>query len=90
MILVSRKASRSFILLFKFSIYALNKTPQILALLMFPMGIFRMKSRILKDFPKFPLIILFENAHHKLIGSFHELNSVSAFITIYFPDLCCH
>ena len=31
---------RLFILLFKFSIYALNETPRILALLMFPMGIF--------------------------------------------------
>ena len=32
-----------FILLFKFSIFALNEAPRILVLLVFPMGIFRMK-----------------------------------------------
>ena len=43
--------------------YALNETSRILALLIFPMEIFRMRWGILKKFLKFPLIIFFENAN---------------------------
>ena len=66
--------------------YALNETSRILALLIFPMEIFRMRWGILNffflEFLKFPLIILFENEHYKLIRSIKKLNSVFALITI--------
>ena len=62
--------------------YALNETSRILALLIFSMEIFRMRWGILKSFLKFPLIILFENEHYKLIRSIKKLNSVFALITI--------
>ena len=62
--------------------YALNETSRILALLIFPMENFRMRWGLLKNFLKFPLIILFENEHYKLIRSIKKLNSVFALITI--------
>ena len=67
----------------------LNEASRILALLIFPTEVFGPLVRILivfLEFIKFPLIILLENEHTKLICLIKKLISVSALITIYFKD----